>query len=331
REAVVSAAGATPGQDWVIVTRGIKREYDMGGEVVRALRGVDVAIRRNEYVAIMGPSGSGKSTLMNVIGCLDTPNAGEYWLGGTLVSKMSDNELAAVRNKQIGFVFQTFNLLPRATALQNVELPLVYAGIKSAERKRRATEALEKVQLGQRIHHKPNELSGGQQQRVAIARALVNQPNLILADEPTGNLDSKSSGEIIQLLRKMNDSGITVVMVTHEPDIARYAKRVITMKDGKVLTDKRRSGSGGGSRHAKISAPKQSAAHSTVGLSQVGAYYKQALKALLSNKVRSFLSILGVMIGVAAVIGGQAIGTGAQKSMEAALASLGTNLVTLRP
>jgi putative ABC transport system ATP-binding protein len=174
RQAVVQTPGV-PGRDWVIVTRGIKREYDMGGEVVRALRGVDLAIRRNEYVAIMGPSGSGKSTLMNVIGCLDTPNAGEYWLGGTLVSKMSDNELAAVRNKQIGFVFQTFNLLPRATALQNVELPLVYAGIKSGERRRRATEALEKVQLGQRIHHRPNELSGGQRQRVAIARALRNR------------------------------------------------------------------------------------------------------------------------------------------------------------
>src|SRR5881409_4380032 len=190
RQAVVGAAGATPGSDWVIVTRGIKREYDMCGEVVRALRGVDVAIGRNEYVAIMGPSGSGKSTLMNIIGCLDTPNAGEYWLSGQEVSKMSDDALARVRNKEIGFVFQTFNLLPRATALHNVELPLVYAGVSSDERKRRAKHALAQVQLEDRMDHKPNELSGGQRQRVAIARALVNEPSILLADEPTGNLDS---------------------------------------------------------------------------------------------------------------------------------------------
>jgi putative ABC transport system ATP-binding protein len=171
RQAVVASAGAAPGKDWVIVTRGIKREYDMGGEIVRALRGVDLAIQRNEYVAIMGPSGSGKSTLMNVIGCLDTPNEGEYWLNGTRVSSMSDDELARVRNKEIGFVFQTFNLLPRATALHNVELPLVYAGVSSDERRKRAREALDRVQLGGRMDHRPNELSGGQRQRVAIARA----------------------------------------------------------------------------------------------------------------------------------------------------------------
>src|SRR5690606_12389571 len=187
RRAVVEAPGYAPGKEWVIVTRGLKREYDMGGEIVRALRGVDLAIRRNEYVAIMGPSGSGKSTLMNLIGCLDTPTAGEYWLNGMLVSKMSDDELAPVRNKEIGFVFQTFNLLPRATALHNVELPLVYAGISSDERKRRAKRALEQVQLEGRMHHRPNELSGGQRQRVAIARALVNNPSILLADEPTGN------------------------------------------------------------------------------------------------------------------------------------------------
>jgi putative ABC transport system ATP-binding protein len=237
RQAVVSAAGATPGQDWVIVTRGIKREYDMGGEVVRALRGVDVAIRRNEYVAIMGPSGSGKSTLMNVIGCLDTPNAGEYWLNGTQVSKMSDDALARVRNKEIGFVFQTFNLLPRASALHNVELPLVYAGVPGDERRRRAKEALERVQLGGRIDHRPNELSGGQRQRVAIARALVNNPSILLADEPTGNLDSKTGIEIMGLFARLHQAGNTIVLVTHEADVAAYARRAVHIKDGQVEKD----------------------------------------------------------------------------------------------
>ncbi|MGH7712430.1 MAG: ABC transporter ATP-binding protein [Gemmatimonadaceae bacterium] len=213
----------------------------MGGEVVRALRGVDIAIRRNEYVAIMGPSGSGKSTLMNLIGCLDTPTAGEYWLNGVLVSKMSDDELARVRNKEIGFVFQTFNLLPRATALHNVELPLVYAGISSAERKRRAAEALERVQLGDRMQHKPNELSGGQRQRVAIARALVNNPSILLADEPTGNLDSSTSEEIMRVFQTLADHGQTVIMVTHEAEIAAHSRRVVVLKDGMVASDDRRS------------------------------------------------------------------------------------------
>ena len=240
RQAVVSTAGATPSEEWVIVTRGLKREYDMGGEIVRALRGVDLAVRRNEYVAIMGPSGSGKSTLMNLIGCLDTPNAGEYWLNGTLVSRMSDDELARVRNREIGFVFQTFNLLPRATALHNVELPLVYAGVPSDERRRRATEALERVQLGDRIHHKPNELSGGQRQRVAIARALVNRPSILLADEPTGNLDSQTSEEIMRVFETLSTSGQTVIMVTHEQDIAAHARRVVVLRDGLIASDERR-------------------------------------------------------------------------------------------
>ncbi len=241
RKAVVMAPGATPEKDWVIVSRGLKREYDMGGEVVRALRGVDLAIRRNEYVAIMGPSGSGKSTLMNLIGCLDTPTAGEYWLNGMLVSKMSDDELARVRNKEIGFVFQTFNLLPRATALHNVELPLVYAGISGDERKRRAKRALEMVQLEDRMHHRPNELSGGQRQRVAIARALVNNPSILLADEPTGNLDSQTSEEIMRVFEGLADSGQTVIMVTHEPDIAAHARRVVVLRDGVIASDDRRS------------------------------------------------------------------------------------------
>ena len=241
REAVIASTGAAPGGDWVIVTRGIKREYDMGGEIVRALRGVDLAIRRNEYVAIMGPSGSGKSTLMNVIGCLDTPNEGEYWLNGARVSSMSDDELARVRNKEIGFVFQTFNLLPRATALHNVELPLVYAGVSGEERKRRAREALERVQLGGRMDHRPNELSGGQRQRVAIARALVNNPSILLADEPTGNLDSTTSEEIMRVFEALADQGQTVIMVTHEPDIAQHARRVVVLRDGLIASDERRS------------------------------------------------------------------------------------------
>jgi putative ABC transport system ATP-binding protein len=240
RQAVTQQAGSAPDKDWVIVTRGLKREYDMGGEIVRALRGVDVAIRRNEYVAIMGPSGSGKSTLMNLIGCLDTPDAGEYWLSGNLVSSMADDELARVRNREIGFVFQTFNLLPRATALHNVELPLVYAGVPSDERRKRAIAALERVQLGDRITHRPNELSGGQRQRVAIARALVNNPAILLADEPTGNLDSSTSEEIMRVFEELATSGQTVIMVTHEPDIAAHARRVIVLRDGMIESDDRR-------------------------------------------------------------------------------------------
>ncbi|MCA2992019.1 ABC transporter ATP-binding protein [Gemmatimonas sp.] len=212
----------------------------MGGEIVRALRGVDLAIRRNEYVAIMGPSGSGKSTLMNLIGCLDTPNEGEYWLSGQLVSEMSDDQLARVRNREIGFVFQTFNLLPRASALQNVELPLVYAGISADERKKRASEALQRVQLGERMHHRPNELSGGQRQRVAIARALVNRPSILLADEPTGNLDSTTSEEIMKVFEELAQQGQTVVMVTHEPDIAAHARRVVVLRDGVIASDETR-------------------------------------------------------------------------------------------
>ena len=241
RKAVVDLAGQAPDKDWVIVTRGLKREYDMGGEIVRALRGVDIAIRRNEYVAIMGPSGSGKSTLMNLIGCLDTPNEGEYWLNGLLVSQMSDDALARVRNKEIGFVFQTFNLLPRATALHNVELPLVYAGFPADERKRRAREALERVQLGDRVDHRPNELSGGQRQRVAIARALVNNPSILLADEPTGNLDSQTSEEIMKVFEALASHGQTVIMVTHEADIAAHARRVVVLRDGVIASDDRRS------------------------------------------------------------------------------------------
>jgi putative ABC transport system ATP-binding protein len=224
-------------RDAVIVTRNLQREYDMGGEVVRALRGVDIVIRKNEFVAIMGPSGSGKSTLMNMIGCLDTPNAGEYWLNGHRVSELGDDELARIRNKEIGFVFQTFNLLPRATALHNVELPLIYAGMGSKERKRLAAEALQRVGLGDRMHHRPNELSGGQRQRVAVARALVNDPSILLADEPTGNLDSATSVEIMGLFEQLHASGQTIVLVTHEHDIAAHADRQVHLKDGTVERD----------------------------------------------------------------------------------------------
>ncbi|HEV2749597.1 MAG TPA: ABC transporter ATP-binding protein, partial [Gemmatimonadales bacterium] len=210
---------------------------DMGGEVVRALRGVSLQIKKNEYVAVMGPSGSGKSTLMNLIGCLDTPSAGEYWLNGQQVSDLDDDELARIRNKEIGFVFQTFNLLPRATALHNVELPLIYAGLGARERRAQAARALERVGLGDRMEHRPNELSGGQRQRVAIARALVNEPSIVLADEPTGNLDSTTSAEIMAVFRDLHDQGQTVVMVTHEHDIASQAARVVTLRDGVVATD----------------------------------------------------------------------------------------------
>jgi putative ABC transport system ATP-binding protein len=231
--------GDTPLPDIVILTHNLAREYDMGGEIVRALRGVDIQIRKNEFVAIMGPSGSGKSTLMNMIGCLDTPNAGEYWLNGQKVSDLSDDELARIRNKEIGFVFQTFNLLPRADALHNVELPLIYAGLGAAERKRRAAGALEKVGLGDRMDHRPNELSGGQRQRVAIARALVNEPSILLADEPTGNLDSATGNEIMGLFQELHDTGQTIVLVTHEHDIAAHARRQIHLLDGKIERDER--------------------------------------------------------------------------------------------
>jgi putative ABC transport system ATP-binding protein len=224
-------------RDAIIVTRGLTREYDMGGEVVRALRGVDLTILVNEYVTIMGPSGSGKSTLMNVIGCLDTPTAGEYWLNGHRVSELGDNQLARIRNKEIGFVFQTFNLLPRASALHNVELPLIYAGFGSKERKQAAESALGRVGLGDRMHHRPNELSGGQRQRVAIARALVNSPSILLADEPTGNLDSGTSTEIMALFDQLHAQGQTIVLVTHEHDIAAHARRQVHLLDGTVERD----------------------------------------------------------------------------------------------
>jgi putative ABC transport system ATP-binding protein len=222
----------------VIELANIVKTYDMGGaEEVLALRGVTLSIGKNQYVAIMGPSGSGKSTLMNIIGCLDTPTSGSYTFNGVSVSDMNDNELAKIRNKEIGFVFQTFNLLPRSDALHNVELPLIYAGLGAGERKRRALETLQHVGLGDRSHHKPNELSGGQRQRVAVARALVTRPSIILADEPTGNLDSKTGEEIMLLFEELHRQGNTIILVTHEADIAEHAHRVIRVRDGKVESD----------------------------------------------------------------------------------------------
>jgi len=218
----------------MIVTRDLKKDYVMGAETIHALAGVDCVIQRNEYVAIMGPSGSGKSTLMNMIGCLDSPTSGEYILNNQAVQDLDDDELARIRNRDVGFVFQTFNLLPRATSLHNVELPLIYAGISSKERRKRAEHALDIVQLADRMDHKPNELSGGQRQRVAIARALVNDPSIVLADEPTGNLDSSTSSEIMDVFDKLHEGGQTIIMVTHENDIAAHAHRVITLIDGKI-------------------------------------------------------------------------------------------------
>lgn len=234
-----SSSNGSPADDALIRMRNIWKTYQMGAEELHALRDVSFDVKKGEYVAIVGPSGSGKSTLMNLIGCLDSPTKGEYWINGNLVSDMSDDELAHIRNKEVGFVFQTFNLLARATALHNVELPLIYAGIRAADRQERAQAALASVELGDRVSHRPNELSGGQRQRVAIARALVNHPSILLADEPTGALDSKTSMEIMHLFERLHEEGNTIIVVTHEHDIAERAHRVITIMDGRIKSDER--------------------------------------------------------------------------------------------
>ena len=223
--------------DKIIEIKGLKREFAVGSEIVKALKGVDVSVVKNEYLAMMGPSGSGKSTLMNLLGCLDTPTAGAYNLNGIDVSSLKDNDLAEIRNKAIGFIFQTFNLLPRLTALENVSLPLVYAGYNSEDRKIKAQDVLEKVGLGDRMDHRPNQLSGGQRQRVAVARALVNDPSIILADEPTGNLDSKTSLDIMRLFEEIHEMGNTLIVVTHEEEVASYAHRILRLRDGLVESD----------------------------------------------------------------------------------------------
>jgi len=236
-QAVDFRTGDIPTPDVIILTHKLSRDYHLGSEVVRALRDVSLQIRRNEFTAIMGPSGSGKSTLMNLLGCLDTPTGGEYWLNSQKVSELDDDELARIRNKEIGFVFQTFNLLPRATSLHNVELPLIYAGVKAKARHERAVAVMERVGLADRMKHKPTELSGGQRQRVAIARALVNNPSILLADEPTGNLDSHTSQEIMEVFEGLHEAGQTIVVITHERDIAAHATRQIHLLDGLVEQD----------------------------------------------------------------------------------------------
>jgi putative ABC transport system ATP-binding protein len=238
-EAAVVHRGSDTSGETIIRMTNIWKTYQMGTEELHALRDVSFEVKRNEYLAIIGPSGSGKSTLMNLIGCLDSPTRGEYWINGQLVSDMTDDELAHIRNKEIGFVFQTYNLLARATALHNVELPLIYAGLRAGERNEKAQAALASVELGDRVMHRPNELSGGQRQRVAIARALVNHPSILLADEPTGALDSKTSIEIMHLFEKLHEEGNTIILVTHEPDIAARAHRVITIRDGRIESDER--------------------------------------------------------------------------------------------
>jgi len=234
----------------MIRTEGLKKDYLLGAETVHALRGINLLVARNEYLAIMGPSGSGKSTFMNLIGCLDTPTAGEYWLNGTAVAGLEDDELARIRNREIGFVFQTFNLLPRATALHNVELPLIYGGVNVKERRERAESMLQRVGLGDRMLHKPAELSGGQRQRVAIARALINNPGILLADEPTGNLDSATGQDIMQVFGELHAQGQTIMLVTHEHDIAEHASRVVTLRDGLISSDVLN-----GSKHPAPAAP----------------------------------------------------------------------------
>ena len=309
---------------------GVHKRYKMGDNVVSALRGVSLKIDQGDFVAIMGPSGSGKSTLMHVLGLLDVPDEGSYKIQGEEVSKLNEDELALLRRQVIGFIFQQFNLLPRMDALENVALPLLYS-----ERQldlQRAQGLLEKVGLGTRVHHRPNELSGGQQQRVAIARSLINRPRIIFADEPTGNLDSQSEKDILQALRDLNDSGITVVIVTHEEEIGAQAKRLIRMRDGVVQSDERlaplpdgATGSTvGGSGGSNAAGPERS------WLGEILQHFQEGIKTLAANKVRTALSMLGILIGVAAVVAMLAVGHGAQAAIEKQLSSLGSNLLTLR-
>jgi len=318
----------------MIQIQNLTKFYRMGEMEVKALDGVSLTIEKGEFVAIMGPSGSGKSTLMHILGLLDVPSSGSYKLLGQEVSGLSEDELASLRSKTVGFVFQQFNLMARRTALENVALPSIYSETDFPPE--RAKELLEKVGLGKRIFHKPSELSGGQQQRVAIARSLMNDPPLIFADEPTGNLDSASEEEIMHLLHELNQSGITVVLVTHEPEIAEKAERVIRMRDGKIQSDERKTvgASFGAPKNGRGEQPpydSRKIESSSHFLSETWEHFQQALSSLFANKVRSFLSMLGILIGVGAVIAMLALGSGARESVEAQLASLGSNLLVLRP
>ena len=317
----------------MIEVKNLYKTYQMGDVKVEALRGVSLKISSGEFIAIMGVSGSGKSTLMHVLGLLDRPDSGEYTLAGSDVTKLTDQELALVRNRSVGFVFQQFHLLARMTALENAELPLIYAGKRNMQEK--AKEKIEEVGLKDRMMHWPNELSGGQQQRVAIARSLVNEPPIIFADEPTGNLDSKSKEEIISVLKKLNEKGKTIVIVTHESEIASHARRIIQMRDGQIISDKTVSGE---TKIPRIDIPedliKDILSKSTSAIKggiEFLDYLRQAIFAMLAHKMRAFLSILGILIGVAAVIAMIAVGSGAQKSIEQQLASMGSNLLLIRP
>ncbi|MDD4953912.1 MAG: ATP-binding cassette domain-containing protein, partial [Candidatus Omnitrophica bacterium] len=314
----------------MIELKNISKTYRMGKMEVQAMRDVSLKIASGEFVAIMGPSGSGKSTLMHILGFLDRPDQGEYIFEGRRLTGLSDEELAVIRNRLIGFIFQQFHLLPRISALENVELPLIYAGERHL--KENARKKIEMVGLSDRMAHKPNELSGGQQQRVAIARALVNEPPVILADEPTGNLDSASKDEIMGILKRLNQEGKTVIIVTHEKEIAEQARRIISMRDGRVISDESKGGKAGATLPVKESVNGfLSEQAQRIGGAKFLDYLREAGFSILSHKMRSVLSILGILIGVAAVIAMLALGEGAKASVEAQLASLGSNLLVLRP
>ena len=341
-DSTASPRPGAPGPDTPIVeVRGLSRTYHLGVETVHALREVDLTVHRGEFVAIMGPSGSGKSTFLNQLGCLDRPDAGTYHLDGIEVSDLGDDELSSVRGRTIGFVFQRFNLLARTSAINNIELPLLYQGYRSAGE--RGQSLLDLVGLPERGRHRPQELSGGEQQRVAIARALVNSPRLILADEPTGNLDSSRGEEIMQMLCRLNDAGITIILVTHEEDIARYANRIVRFADGRIVSDTtvteravESSSSSSSSEQAAEALPEAvrtplPVRRRTVGLSRVLRYSGSALVSIAQNKLRAGLTVLGILIGVAAVIALVAIGQGAQDSIRAQVQALGSNLITVVP